>query len=88
MVPGLTGNERRRIRDFFFCRMDRYRLWTQRSDLVGELVPEKRSPRFTVTMFVRPELECGGQDVEKRKITWECLPEPNNEKTQADAPRS
>jgi transglutaminase-like putative cysteine protease len=76
MVPGLTDAERQRIRDFFFCRMDRYRLWTQRSELVGKLVPEKRSPRYTVTMFIRPELECGGQDVDKdnRKVSWECLP--------------
>jgi len=88
MVPGLSDAQRRRIRDFFFCRMDRYRFWTQRSDLVGELVPRKRSPRYTVTMFVRPELECGGQDVEKRKITWSCLPETPDAKTQAGTPDS
>ena len=74
MVPGLTDAQRRRIRDFFFARMDRYRVCTQRNDLAQELVPVKRSPRFSVTMFVRPELECGGVDIEKRKITWECLP--------------
>lgn len=26
-------------------------------------------------MFVRPELECGGQDVEKTVLSWECEPE-------------
>jgi transglutaminase-like putative cysteine protease len=75
MVPGLTDAERRRIRDFFFGRMDRYRLCTQRNDLAQELVPCKRSPRRHVTMFVRPELECGGQDIEKRTLSWECQPE-------------
>jgi transglutaminase-like putative cysteine protease len=75
MVPGLSDPQRRRIRDFFFGRMDRYRFCTQRNDLAQALVPVKRSPRFTVTMFVRPELECGGQDVQKRKLSWECQPE-------------
>jgi transglutaminase-like putative cysteine protease len=75
MVPGLTGAQRRQIRDFFFGRMDRYRLCTQRNDLAQELVPPKHSPRRHVTMFVRPELECGGQDVETRTLSWECQPQ-------------
>jgi len=83
MVPGLSDAERRRIRDFFFCRMDRYRFCTERNGLAQDLVPVKRSPRFTTTMFVRPELECGGQDVQKRKLSWECLPETSDKKTQA-----
>jgi len=73
MVPGLNDDQRRQIRDFFFGRMDRYRLCTQRSDLAQELVPAKHSPRRHVTTFVRPELECGGQDIEKRTLSWECL---------------
>jgi transglutaminase-like putative cysteine protease len=75
MVPGLTDIERRQIRDFFFGRLDRWRLCTQRNTLAQELVPVKRSPRRHVTMFVRPELECGGQDVEQRTLTWDCQPE-------------
>jgi transglutaminase-like putative cysteine protease len=75
MVPGLSDAERRAIRDFFFGRMDRWRICTQRNDLAQELVPQKRSPRRRVTMFVRPELECGGQDVEKAVMSWECQPE-------------
>lgn len=75
MVPGLSDAERRQIRDFFFGRMDRWRLCIQRNDLAQELIPEKRSPRRRVTMFVRPELECGGQDVEKATMSWECQPE-------------
>jgi transglutaminase-like putative cysteine protease len=76
MVPGLSDAERRTIRDFFFGRMDRWRICTQRNDLAQELFPQKRSPRRRVTMFVRPELECGGQDVEKCALSWECQPEP------------
>lgn len=75
MVPGLSETQRRQIRDFFFGRMDRYRFCTQRNDLAQELVPIKRSPRRYVTMFVRPELECGGRDVEKSTLSWECQPE-------------
>jgi transglutaminase-like putative cysteine protease len=75
MVPGLTDAERRVIRDFFFGRMDRWRICTQRNDLGQELIPEKRSPRRRTTMFVRPELECGGQEVEKAALTWDCQPE-------------
>ena len=75
MVPGLTAAERRQIRDFFFGRLDRWRICTERNDLAQELVPVKRSPRRHVTMFVRPELECGGQDVEKCKLSWDCQPE-------------
>ena len=78
MVPGLTDAERRRIRDFFFGRLDRYRFCTERNGLAQELTPVKRSPRRHVTMFVRPELECGGQDVEKCKLSWECQPEASN----------
>jgi len=76
MVPGLDAQERRRIRDFFFGRLDRWRICTQRNDLAQELVPIKRSPRRHVTMFVRPELECDGQDVEKRTVSWDCQPAP------------
>jgi transglutaminase-like putative cysteine protease len=75
MVPGLSECERRRIRDFFFGRLDRWRICTQRNELGQELIPEKRSPRRRFTMFVRPELECGGQDVEKSTMSWECQPE-------------
>ncbi|NUQ62411.1 MAG: transglutaminase domain-containing protein [Pirellulales bacterium] len=75
MVPGLSESERRTIRDFFFGRMDRWRLCTQRSELAQELVPVKKSRRRHVTMFVRPELECGGQDVESRTLSWECTPQ-------------
>jgi transglutaminase-like putative cysteine protease len=75
MAPGLEDAQRRRIRDFFFGRLDRWRFITQRNDLAQELVPTKRSPRRRVTMFVRPELECGGQDVERAALTWECRPE-------------
>jgi hypothetical protein len=25
-------------------------------------------------MFVRPDLECGGQNIAKHKSSWECLP--------------
>ena len=67
--------ERRQIRDFFFGRLDRWRLCTQRNTLAQELVPVNRSPRRHVTMFVRPELECDGQDVEQRTLTWDCQPE-------------
>ncbi|MCX7824843.1 MAG: transglutaminase-like domain-containing protein [Verrucomicrobiae bacterium] len=74
MVPGLTDAERRAIRDFFFGRMDRWRFCTQRNDLAQELVPLKRSPRRRVTMFIPPELECDGRDVEKRTFTWDCRP--------------
>jgi len=76
MVPGLSDAERRTIRDFFFGRLDRWRICTQRNALAQELVPEKRSPRRRVTMFVHPEVECGGQNVEKCALTWECQPEP------------
>jgi len=79
MVPGLTDLERRQVRDFFFGRLDRWRLCTQRNTLAQELVPAKRSPRRHVTMFVRPELECGGQDVEQRTLTWDCQPEASGE---------
>lgn len=75
MVPGLSDAQRRQIRDFFFGRLDRYRICTQRNELAQELVPLKSSPRRHVTMFVRPELECGGQDVEKRTLSWECQPQ-------------
>ncbi|MCX6897308.1 MAG: transglutaminase-like domain-containing protein [Verrucomicrobia bacterium] len=78
MVPGLTDTERRTLRDFFFGRMDRWRLFTQRSDLAQELVPLKRSARRRTTMFVTPELECDGQDVPKRAYTWSCEPAANN----------
>ena len=78
MVPGLSDAERRRIRDFFFCRLDPYRFSTERNGLAQDLVPVKRSPRFTVTMFVRPEFECGGQDIDQRKLSWQCLPETDN----------
>ena len=77
MVPGLTDAERRRIRDFFFGRMDRWRFSTQRYELAQELVPTKRSPRRRVAMFVVPELECDGQYVEKSTLTWDCQPEPS-----------
>ena len=80
MVPGLSDAERRVMRDFFFGRMDRWRICTQRNDLAQELIPEKRSPRRRVTMFVRPELECGGQDVEKATLTWDCQPEGSGAK--------
>jgi Transglutaminase-like superfamily len=74
MVPGLTDAERRTIRDFFFGRMDRWRLFTQRNDLAQELMPLKQSARRRTTMFVSPELECDGQDVPKRTYTWSCEP--------------
>lgn len=74
MVPGLTDAERRCLRDFFFGRLDRWRVCTERNDLAQELVPVKRSPRRHVTMFVRPELECGGEDVPKAVLSWECQP--------------
>ena len=74
MVPGLTDAERRTIRDFFFGRMDRWRLFTQRDDLAQELVPLKRSARRRTTMFVTAELECDGRDVPKRVYTWSCEP--------------
>ncbi|MBM3891885.1 MAG: transglutaminase domain-containing protein, partial [Verrucomicrobia bacterium] len=79
MVPGLTEGERRTIRDFFFGRMDRWRFCTQRNDLAQELVPLKRSPRRRVTMFIPPELECDGRDVEKRTYSWECQPLASSE---------
>jgi len=72
MVPGLTDAQRRTIRDFFFGRMDRWRFCTQRNDLAQELVPLKRSARRRMAMFIRPELECGGRNVEKRTHTWDC----------------
>jgi len=78
MVPGLTDAERRTIRDFFFGRMDRWRLFTQRNDLAQELVPLKRSARRRTTMFVTPELECDGHDVPKRAYSWSCEPAANN----------
>ena len=86
MVPGLSDAQRRRIRDFFFCRLDRYRFCTERNDLAQELVPVKRSPRCTVTMFVRPELECGGRDVDRRKLSWECQPETSDATTTTEEP--
>jgi transglutaminase-like putative cysteine protease len=74
MVPGLTPAERRTIRDFFFGRLDRYRFITQRNQLAQELIPAKQSVRRRVTMFVRPELECGAQNVAQHKASWECQP--------------
>ena len=70
----MTPQERRTLRDFFFGRMDRWRIVTQRYDLAQDLAPAKQSLRRHVTMFVRPELECGGQHIEKHKATWECQP--------------
>jgi transglutaminase-like putative cysteine protease len=78
MVPGLTDAERRTLRDFFFGRMDRWRLFTQRNDLAQELTPLKRSARRRTTMFVTPELECDGQDVQKRAYSWSCEPAATN----------
>ena len=30
-------------------------------------------------MFIPPEFECGGQNVAKRTLTWDCQPEASNE---------
>lgn len=79
MAPGLSDAERRTIRDFFFGRMDRWRFCTQRNDLAQDLVPPKHSLRRRMTMFIPPEFECGGQNVAKRTLTWDCQPEASNE---------
>ncbi len=74
MAPGLNDGQRRQLRDFFFGRVDRWRFCSQRDELSQPLVPAKHSPRKRVTMFTYPEFECGGRDVDKAAVTWECRP--------------
>jgi hypothetical protein len=75
MAPDLSQPQRRQLRDFFFGRVDRWRFCSQRNDLSQPLLPAKQSPRVRTTMFTHPEFECGGRDVEKAAVTWECRPQ-------------
>lgn len=72
MAPDLSEMQRRQLRDFFFGRLDRWRFCSQRGELAQPLVPPKNSPRKRATMFTHPEFECGGQDVERAAVTWDC----------------
>ena len=74
MAPDLNGDQRRELRDFFFGRTDRWRFCSQRDELSQPLVPAKHSPRKRATMFTYPEFECGGRDVDKAVVTWDCRP--------------
>jgi len=72
LAADLTPAQRKALRDFFFGRLDPYRLPVHRSQVAQELTPEKRSPRRRAAFFTRPELECGDQDVETIKFEWRC----------------
>jgi hypothetical protein len=76
LAADLTPAQRSTLRDFFFGRLDPYRLPVHRSQVAQELVPEKRSPRRRAAFFTRPELECGGKDVETIKFEWRCEHRP------------
>ena len=88
MAPDLSETQRRRLRDFFFGRVDRWRFCTQRDKLAQPLVPAKSSPRKRTTMFTHPEFECGGRDVEKAAVTWDCRPPADVGAAAAKAPGS
>jgi len=72
LAADLTPAQRKALRDFFFGRLDPFRLPVHRSQVAQELAPEKRSPRRRAAFFTRPELECGGKDVETIKFDWRC----------------
>ena len=76
LVPELTAKQKRTLRDFFFGRLDPYRMHNHRSRLGQPLVPEKRSARRRAAFFTKPELECGGEDVETVKFNWNCECKP------------
>lgn len=85
MAPDLTESQRHQLRDFFFGRVDRWRFCSQRNDLAQPLVPAKQSPRKRTTMFTQPEFECGGHDVEKASVTWDCRPQASTALASAEA---
>jgi transglutaminase-like putative cysteine protease len=72
LAPDLTPAQKKALRDFFFGRLAPYRLPVHRSQVAQALVPEKRSPRRRAAFFTRPELECGGKDVEAIRFEWRC----------------
>jgi len=76
LAADLTPAQRMTLRDFFFGRLDPYRLPNHRSDVVQVLLPEKRSPRRRAAFFTRPELECGGKDIETIHFDWSCDSRP------------
>lgn len=56
---GLTADEERRIRDFFFGAMDPYRLYLQtETDL--DFSPQKRGERLVRIAFQMPDAQCDG----------------------------
>ena len=75
LAPGLTDAQRQVLRDFFFGHLDCYRIRTYRTQAAQPLSPVKRSPRRRTAFFTYPELECGGKDVEKYKLHWDCQTE-------------
>lgn len=75
LAPGLTDAQRQTLRGFFFGHLDCYRIRTYRSQAAQPLAPVKRSPRRRTAFFTYPELECGGKDIEKYKLHWDCQAE-------------
>ena len=73
-APGLSGKQKRILRDYFFGSLDSYRFCTHRSQVAQPLSPAKLSPRRRASFFTVAELECGGRDIEKCTFTWDCKP--------------
>lgn len=66
----LTADEKRELRDFYFCGLDQYRMIAN-SDHNQRLTPEKRTLRSDTVDFQRGELEAGDQNLYFDKYSYD-----------------